>query len=561
MKFLKNTNSQFLFFIVLFFIVNFIQAYYTGLWHDEAYYWVWSKDLAFGYFDHPPMVALWIKISSLFFDGELGVRFFSIVSFSLTLVFIWLCIDDKRKSQYVWLYFLLIISVALLNIYGFITVPDTPLILFTAIFLYTYKRFLHTDTLIHSLLLGFAMAGMLYSKYHGVLIIAFVVLSNLSLLKTKKFWLAGLFGALLFLPHILWQVEHDFPSIKYHLFERSKQAYRFEYTYMHFLNLIAIVGLPFPIVYWAFFKQKADDIFKKGLKYIVWGFILFIFFSTFRTRTEGHWNQVILIPIIIICFRFFIEHVKMQKWLIYLGLGNLLIMVLLRIFLANETLSPVQWETHQGKIWAEHIKKQTKEKPVIFIASYQNASRYNFYTGIKTHSYSTLKTRKSQYDLGNFEQYMQHENVTIVGKKIAGYQLFKKGKDTYFGNDVTDYNSFQKIKCSFSQKQIILARNKKQQLSFEIYNPYNHVISFDTVNFAAVFQGKKNRLLAEIPIEIDTNFSIKAGEKKLINAYLNVPKDINSEMLTLRIVLKFYQMPAGFQGNKVNVLIKNDTSN
>ena len=28
---------------------------------DEAYYWVWSRALAPGYLDHPPMVALWIR--------------------------------------------------------------------------------------------------------------------------------------------------------------------------------------------------------------------------------------------------------------------------------------------------------------------------------------------------------------------------------------------------------------------------------------------------------------------------------------------------------------------
>ena len=28
---------------------------------DEAYYFLWSRHLQAGYFDHPPMVALWIR--------------------------------------------------------------------------------------------------------------------------------------------------------------------------------------------------------------------------------------------------------------------------------------------------------------------------------------------------------------------------------------------------------------------------------------------------------------------------------------------------------------------
>src|SRR5271166_3393679 len=42
---------------------------------DEAYYWVWSRALAPGYLDHPPMVALWIRAgSALAGDTALGIR-------------------------------------------------------------------------------------------------------------------------------------------------------------------------------------------------------------------------------------------------------------------------------------------------------------------------------------------------------------------------------------------------------------------------------------------------------------------------------------------------------
>src|SRR5664279_3412169 len=42
---------------------------------DEAYYWIWSRALAPGYLDHPPMVALWIRAgTAVAGDGPLGVR-------------------------------------------------------------------------------------------------------------------------------------------------------------------------------------------------------------------------------------------------------------------------------------------------------------------------------------------------------------------------------------------------------------------------------------------------------------------------------------------------------
>src|ERR1700686_2498152 len=46
---------------------------------DEAYYTLWSRSLAFGYLDHPPMVALFIRASTGLFGGsELGVRALSL---------------------------------------------------------------------------------------------------------------------------------------------------------------------------------------------------------------------------------------------------------------------------------------------------------------------------------------------------------------------------------------------------------------------------------------------------------------------------------------------------
>ena len=50
---------------------------------DEAYYTLWSRSLAWGYFDHPPMVAAWIRASTTLFGGsELGVRALNLLAFA-----------------------------------------------------------------------------------------------------------------------------------------------------------------------------------------------------------------------------------------------------------------------------------------------------------------------------------------------------------------------------------------------------------------------------------------------------------------------------------------------
>src|SRR6476660_7827674 len=57
-----------------------LAAAWTPITFDEAYYWMWSKHLAGGYYDHPPMVAVVIRLGTLIAgDTELGVRLFSIL--------------------------------------------------------------------------------------------------------------------------------------------------------------------------------------------------------------------------------------------------------------------------------------------------------------------------------------------------------------------------------------------------------------------------------------------------------------------------------------------------
>ena len=46
-------------------LLNILQALFTSVYPDEAYYLMYSLHLQWGYFDHPPMVALGIKIGEL----------------------------------------------------------------------------------------------------------------------------------------------------------------------------------------------------------------------------------------------------------------------------------------------------------------------------------------------------------------------------------------------------------------------------------------------------------------------------------------------------------------
>ena len=561
MALIKNPKYQFVFFLVLFFAVNLLQSAYTGLFEDEAYYWVWSKNLAWGYFDHPPMVALFIWIGGLFFDGELGVRLLSIVSFTFMLVFIWKTLDYKNKKEHVTLFFILIISLALIQVFGFVSTPDTPLMLFTSVFFLVYKRFLNKNNLVNSAFMGISMAALMYSKYHGILVIGFVVLSNLSLLKNKYFWQACAFSIMLYIPHLWWQYENGFPSFIYHLKERGHHSYHLGHSLNHILNIMVVCGITFPVIYMAFLKKKASNQLEKSFKFVVWGFLIFFFFSSFKASPQAQWLAAMLIPLCLISFPYIAEHPKLRKWLTRLGLAQLFIVLIARVWLAIPALSPIVLETHLAQSWIAEAKANTEGKPLVFINSYRNASMYTFHTGIETHSYGIPRGRKSQYDLLDTESKLQGKAVFGVGRQLEGNTFVaSKGDTDLYGLSIESLNTFQQVRCEIIVDEIDMSISDNNPIRFNIINPYDKSINFENAQFFGIFQNKKNEVLKQVELEFDGLTTMDPKQEITVDTVIQAPILEIEDTISFRIGISFHKLPPGLQGNKVTVKVKTTKS-
>lgn len=551
MKIFDAPKFRFVFYLLLFTVINLLQSNYTGLFEDEAYYWIWSQDLDWGYFDHPPMVAIWAAIGSTFFQDEFGIRLVSALSFSVLIWVLWQCVDAPKKWEKLDLFFGLLLSLAFLQIFGFIITPDTPLLFFFALFLWSYKSFLDKQSLRTSLLLGITMVAMLYSKYHGILIIFFVCLSNLALFKSKYFWLASIFGALLFVPHLYWQYENGFPSFFYHLQDRSKKPYHITNTLTHLVNVIAVVGITFPFIYKAFFKSSPSDAFNKSLKWIVYGFFFFFLISTLSSQPQAQWLIATLPPLLLLSFAYFREH--SDRWLNRMIWIQASILVIGRLMFAFPSLSPLPLEPHMAQQWVPELKETTRGQPLVFVNSYRNASVYEFYTGIKTHSYSILKGRKSQYNLKEFEHRMQGENVFAVSKfmKEAPW-LMNKTTTPFYGKQINEYETFEKVICHITAPSQTFTTGENK-IVFELINNYPKKINFEHAQFKGVFLGKKNKILHKVDLNVPVSTELEANDKSIMNArfYLD---ELSDEVIEFRIGIDFYGMMEGFQGNKIKVL-------
>ena len=109
-----KTTSPLYIILILWFTANVLQAAFTEIHYDEAYYWFYSKNLSWGYFDHPPIVALLIKITDSIHHSTLSTRFIFILMGCATLYGIFKLIGNVQNY---WKTFLFILTFPLVSIH------------------------------------------------------------------------------------------------------------------------------------------------------------------------------------------------------------------------------------------------------------------------------------------------------------------------------------------------------------------------------------------------------------------------------------------------------------
>lgn len=552
-------------FLIILAVVNLLQGYFTEILEDESYYWVYSNFLDWGYFDHPPMTAVWIRISRFFFaGGELSVRFFSAATLSIGYFFIWKIIRRENLAYDIFdmqsnvLFVMIILSTALFGIYGFITVPDAPLMFFTTLLLYGYHKYLENKSKLSYVIISLSMTAMLYSKYHGVLIIFFILISNLKLLKDYKIWIAAIVSLLLFTPHIHWQIIHDYPSFRYHLYERTTESYRIDFTTTHLLNIIAIIGFTFPIVYLAFFKNlKNKNPFQRSLNFITAGFIFFFFLMSFRGHIQAQWIAPISIPLIIITFNYLFNHPEKQKLFRILALITIGVSIYLRLAMIFGDLLPMQFHMHGNKKWVRKVQKIIDGRKPIFVNSYQNISTFWFYTGEQPYQYNTFDNRKNQFELlkEKFEcpnyEYLAQISITPDQNAIA---INKRNKDSLYIKFVDNYIGINRIDYIFDKK---IKENQfiEGSIPVKIKNPYERNIHLDSFETLLVLHSKDRKIIKWIDCEtiLKSKQSILNFGDNEANILFNI-KEVESIPYSISIIGKNHPQTAFFRMSRIKIL-------
>ncbi len=524
MKLFPNLEKKHYLLLAGWLLINILQSLFTNLHSDEAYYWMYSKNLEWGFFDHPPMAAFLVFLGDSILHNELGVRLFIILLSTLTMAMLMNELNEKKDLFFLSL-FLLSFPLMHTHIGGFLALPDTPLVFFTLLFFLGYKKFVNDPTLKMAILMAFVAAAMIYSKYHAFVALGLIVLSNLKLLKNKYFWVTVIIAIVLLIPHILWQIDNHFPTFKYHLSDRTKPL-RF-WTVQNNLTSQLLVAGPITglIVFYSLLKFRINgDPFKKAMIFSILGFYIFFFIMSFKNRIEAHYTTAITPLLIIATYPIISNDPVLKRWFKRLSIPIIVILFVFRFYLAADFLPNVgqaKISFYNHKSAAEEVKKMAEGKKVASFNNFAFAGIYQFYTGDPAIHMATPGYRFCQYDLWDEETAGEGEplfvyipdrmdttdNITLTNGRKARLIVTPK---------------FQSLKHLTIINNGGIIKTDTLTLNITMTNEFDHAVQFSHPSVPVIgFMQKKIEIFSTPLHQITGKEQIAAGEQ--ISFKYNIP--------------------------------------
>lgn len=285
---------------------RFILAAWLPLSFDEAYYWLWSKHLALGYFDHPAAIALAVRAGTLVLGNtELGVRFFPLLSSVLASWAVWRSAAILLQSEQIGATACVLFNATLMVAAESMgATPDSLSIAASALLLWTVARLEQTNDGRWWLAIGAAAGLAIASKYTGFFLCISLVLWMLSngacrpaarvlTFATRWPYMGALIALLLFAPTLYWNLTHQLISFR---FQFGRTAVRREQL-LYMLDLLGsqvALGSPF-ILTLAGIGLCQNALFGKvprPLSFasaVMWPPMLYFLFHALHDRVQGNW--------------------------------------------------------------------------------------------------------------------------------------------------------------------------------------------------------------------------------------------------------------------------------
>jgi len=279
-----------------------VAAAWTPLTFDEAYYWMWSKHLAGGYYDHPPGVALVIRLGTMLAgDTELGVRLASIL-LALPMSFaVFRTASILFGGVRVAATAAILLNVTLMAAVGtLIVTPDSPLLVASSFVLFYLAKVSETGRDAWWLAVGAAVGVALLSKYTALFFGPAILIWLVTVPKMRHWlispwpYLGGLTALAIFSPVMLWNADHQWVS-----FIKQIGRARIEDFRPAFIGELIPTQIAFatPLVFilgamglYALLARKAGAAAARALiNATFWTIVVYFIWHSLHARVEANW--------------------------------------------------------------------------------------------------------------------------------------------------------------------------------------------------------------------------------------------------------------------------------
>jgi 4-amino-4-deoxy-L-arabinose transferase-like glycosyltransferase len=287
-------------------ILTLVRLWVAGalpLTEDEAYYRLWAAALQFGYYDHPPMIAWWIRAGmTIAGDNSLGVRLLPALSCTLVSFAVFDLTQrlgagvGTAMRAAIWYNATLIVGMG-----GFLAIPDAAAVLFWTVTLWCVTKAMTPGAARWWLAAGVAAGLATISKYSalflapGVLIWLAIRPGGWAVLRKPWPWLAAVIAGAIFATNVVWNADHHWVSFVKQ-FGRVAAAH---FEPRHFLEFVSSeVGLLNPIITWfaalgvvaGWRRPKADE--RPDISLLLATsvpFAAYLVIHSFHDRVQAHW--------------------------------------------------------------------------------------------------------------------------------------------------------------------------------------------------------------------------------------------------------------------------------
>lgn len=280
---------------------------------DEAYYWDWSRNLAWGYYSKPPLIA-WVNALStaLFGTSPVSVRLPAVILGSFSLIGLYYLAARLFDEQVAFWSVAAMAASPMSTGFAFLMTIDTLLLCFWTLALYTLWRAMDDphDNRRWWLLSALAIALGLLSKQ---IMLVFLLLGavHLALSREHKRWLAtpwpymtALLALLALTPTLWWNMSHDWITFQHTAHNlgipsQPREPYEFILTFLNFVGtqlflispitwgLLVIVGLSLLA-----HLHRSDDATRFLVLFSIVPLIFFLL-ASFTKKINANWPAAV----------------------------------------------------------------------------------------------------------------------------------------------------------------------------------------------------------------------------------------------------------------------------